>query len=181
MYSHVPRHQEFLLFSKSTDQWLWAPSQLCTAFTHDLYAHSNLKLLVLCRDIPKQGEYTAQRNEWGTLKIPYYDNATGSKVSTDGGWFSPKEEFGESRSNVLSCQMTIVSYWRKQMKEFQEKKIKSVKIPEKTWKSSLTIKSKHKKAWKNAEMIATIWSRRKQRKMKKDEEEPYHTIATLIY
>lgn len=43
MYSRVPRHQDFLLFSKSTDQWFWALSQLCTAFTHDLCTHSHLK------------------------------------------------------------------------------------------------------------------------------------------
>lgn len=33
---------------------------------------------------------------------------------------------------------------------------------------------------KNAEMISTIWSRRKQSKVKKEEEEPYIT-DTLIY
>jgi len=44
------------------------------------------------------------------FKIPCYDNATGSKVFTKGECFSPKEEFGESPLNLLSYQMTTVSY-----------------------------------------------------------------------
>lgn len=35
------------------------------------------------------------------------------------------------------------------------------------------------KAWKNAEIITIIWSRRKQSQMKKKEEELYYDTATL--
>lgn len=50
-------------------------------------------------DIPEQGGYTAQRKKG--LKIPFCDNATGSKFFTAGGSFSPKKEFG--KATQTSC------------------------------------------------------------------------------
>lgn len=78
-----------------------APSQLCTPFTHGLCAHSNLKSAGALWRHTKTGKVNnTEKYICGTLKIPYYDNATGSKMFTKCGWFSPKEEFGESHSSV---------------------------------------------------------------------------------
>lgn len=172
------RHQDFLLFSKSMDQWFWAPSQLCTAFTHDLCAHSNLKTAGALWGHIKTGRVNnTEKYVWGTPKIPYYDNAIGSKIYTKCGWVSSKEEFGESHSNLLPCQMTIFSHWMKQMKEFQEKRLNLRKPERMDTQSNLNM---NEKAWKNAEIITIICSRRKLRQMKKKEKELYHDTATLI-
>lgn len=178
MYSHVLRHQDFLLFSKPTYQRFWAPSQLCKAFTHDLCAHSNLKTAGALWGHTKTGRVNnTEIYAWGTSKIPYNDNAIGSKIFTKCGWVSSKEELGESNSNLLSCQTTIFSHWMKQLKEFQEKRL-NLRKPERTdTQSNLNM---NEKAWKNAEMITIICSRRKLRQMKKKEKELYHDTASLI-
>lgn len=114
--------------------WLVCPQQLKTAGA--FWGHT------------KTGKVNnTEKYIWGSLKILYYDNATGSKTFTKCGWISPKEEFGESHSSLLSCQMTIFFHCMKQMKEFQEKKL-NMRRPERTD----TIKSKHeckgmKKCW----------------------------------
>lgn len=112
-YNHVLRHQDFLLFSRSTDQWFWAPSQLSTACTHDLCAHSNLKTAGALWGHTKTGKVNTEKCIWGTLNVSYYDDATGRKIFAKCGWFAPKEEFGESHSSLLSCQMTNFSYCMK--------------------------------------------------------------------
>lgn len=143
--------------------WLVCPQQLKTAGA--FWGHT------------KTGKVNnTEKYIWGSLKILYYDNATGSKTFTKCGWISPKEEFGESHSSLLSCQMTIFFHCMKQMKEFQEKKL-NMRRPERT-DTQLNL-NMNVKAWKNAEIITIIWSRRKQSQMKKKEEELYYDTATL--